>query len=354
MRQHADPRAGDRKGFTLTELLVAVALASILMVALFQLLDTSLNLWGRGEVRRSVIELSSSTAELVTRDLRALHNGFDGDFLCEWVAFDLDGDGVADRSWQRMRIVRQASPKEMVRLGWPRAEEGLVEVVWAVLPVGRGKELASEGVLMRGEQIVPGADGTSFFAPGFFDRSGLPRVGALQEVVGGVLWFGPAFATQTSIVHDGWKIGYELADACASWDAWNQRRPDANQHEWNEPGAGMPRVEKHPLLPRRVRLELEFERPADRKRRTRTLELIEPNQTSFDVETGSLVPRAGEHILIGAEWMQVASKAGDRVYVKRGLRGTAPVLHKSGAMVHHGETLVVEVPIALYNDDWRL
>ena len=43
------------------------------------------------------------------------------------------------------------------------------------------------------------------------------------EVSGGVLWLGPLFATQTSILHTGWTTGRDLEDAGlerdVGWDA---------------------------------------------------------------------------------------------------------------------------------------
>jgi len=42
----------NRRGLTLVELLIAVGLASMLMVAVFRLLDSSLALWNKGEVQR--------------------------------------------------------------------------------------------------------------------------------------------------------------------------------------------------------------------------------------------------------------------------------------------------------------
>ena len=366
-----------RAGLTLAELMVAVGLASILMVAVFRLLDTSLHLWSRGEVQRGLVEQSSAVANLLGRDLRGLYNGQQGDFLAEWVPFDVDGDGSRDCVWPRLRLVRQASAGEIAILDQrrrraegapespvfapdgtpvppePIAHSGLIEIVWAVLPAGKGAPY--EGVLWRGEKLLTEITERSYLAPSFFDSIHRPPVGELNEVSGGLLWLGMQFATQTSIVHDGWKIGYDLQDAAGSWDAWNRGRPDSTYHEWNEPGAGMPGTADVPLLPRRVRLELEFERPQDVRRRTRTLDALEATTTSFLVENGDRLPdRTGAHILVGSEWMAIMSKSGDRVQVQRGRRGTAPVIHSAGKRVHFGAPVVTEVRVALYNDDWNL
>ena len=131
-----------RRGLTLVELLLAVALFSFLMVAVFQLFDRSLSLWQRGETQRSLLEQSSVVGELVARDLRATDGGPRGDLLVEWVAFDTDGDGLRDVRWPRLRLVRQASAAELARGGKapgdPRTSER-IEVVWCVTPASSGE-----------------------------------------------------------------------------------------------------------------------------------------------------------------------------------------------------------------------
>jgi len=378
-----------RRGFTMVELMVSAGLAAVLMVALFRLLDTALDMWTRGEDQRLIVERGAATAELLAKDLRALHGGIQGDLLVDWVNFDVDHDGRVDRVWPRLRLVRSASMADVVRLSargvdpalvaqaaelgvdvedlipedqrpTPAIQSGLLEVAWAVVPVGTDALSRGQGLLMRGEALLaPGAVGT-FFKSDFFSSSGRPKVGALEEVTGGLLWLGLQFATQTSIIWDGWNLGTGLKHSCASWDAWRRSSddplcPDWQAHPWNIAGAGMPALSGSPLLPRRVRVELEFERPADLRRRPTLLEPLEKQTASFEVSDGSGLPyQKGRHILIGGEWMEVQNLRGDRVSVKRAARGSAAMPHDVGARVHFGETVIVEVPVALHSDDWNL
>ncbi len=371
-------------GFTLVELMVASMLASILLVALFRLLDITLDLWSKGETRRALVEQTAATAELLASDLRALHNGKQGDFLCEWVPLDVDSDGIVDRIWPRLRFVRQASLVDVARIAAEdlspeirkRAAElgvepaslipeeerraapqksGLVQVVWTVVPAGRSADARGEGVLLRGEELLEAGSLGTFFDEGYFASDGQPRPGTTREVTGGLLWLGVQFATQTSILWDGWSIGDRPRDTTTSWDAWNRGRPDARVHVWNEPGAGMPRVGDSPLLPRRIRLELEFERERDRLRRTRLLDFVDKESGRFEVLNGDGLPRRdGQHILVGSEWMRIVRVDGDQVVVRRGARGTQVRQHVAGSLVHFGSPIVVEVPVALYSDDWSL
>lgn len=379
--RHLHPR---RAGLTLVELVIASGLAAIVMTALFRVLDLTLDIWAKGESRRTVVEQATATAELLARDMRALHPGNQGDLLVDWHPFDVDGDGVIDRVWPRVRLVRQASRADLARLAaasmdpelvaaaqdqgltvaelLPEGVElekppttGLMVVGYAVVPAGAKGDARAEGVLLRGEEVFKPGNVPAMFERNFFSGSGQPRGGAMREVTGGVLWVGLQFATQTSVVWDGWEVGSDLEDSSASWDAWNAGRPDAELSVWNEPGAGMPAVEEEALLPRRVRIELEFESPRDRRRRTRLLDDIGKGEGSFEVENGEAVPgRAGRMILIGGEWMQVVRVSGDRVHVRRGQRATEPVAHAPGAMVHWGEPVTVEVPVPMYRDDWNI
>lgn len=352
-----------RGGFTLVELLVASALLVIVSIAVFQFLRRFTTLWQKSEERRELVEEASGIAELFAEDVGALVNGPRGDLVAEWVFFDTDGDGLAEAAWPRVRLVRFATEAELARLqaGVPaerrqRAGEGALEVLWAVMPAHVGKnepDRRAEGLVMRGERLA-GAPGLSYFETGFFDAAQKPRE-LPNEVSAGVLWFGLEFATQTSLVFDGWHVGTDLADVATSWDAWNRGRPDAERHYWNEPGAGMPKTGERALLPRRVRLVLELERADDRKRRTRLDGAIATTDTSFEVEDGSRVPLAkGAHVKIDAEWLEVLSVAGDVVQVRRGARGTTATGHERGALVHHGRALVREIPVRLHQEDWNL
>jgi hypothetical protein len=347
------------RGLTLVELILALGLFSILMVAVFQLFDGSLSLWRRGETQRALLEQASAVGEVLAHDLRSMNGGLHGDLLAEWVAFDTDADGVNDTRWPRLRLVRHASAAELARsgaapgaVGTARPDE--IEVLWCVTPASSEPDRRAEGLLWRGQRPRGGA-GDSFFGDDFFPRSGTPPPGSADEVSGGVLWLAFAFASQTSVVHDGWSIGSGLADAQASWDAWGLGRPDRDVSEWNEPSAGMPSAREHALLPRRVRVELEIERPEDVKRRARLAEFLPADEVSLVLDDGRRIGRGEDaHVRVGGEWMRVRSVDGNRLVVERGVRGTEAVRHDAGVVVHQGQRLVREVPVALYREDWDL
>ena len=84
------------RGLTLIELIVASGLLTLLMVAVFSLLESFLSMWEQSEQRRQIAEGSTGIVELLGADLAALDAGERGDLVYEWVAFDTDADGLVD------------------------------------------------------------------------------------------------------------------------------------------------------------------------------------------------------------------------------------------------------------------
>lgn len=348
-----------RAGFTLVELLLAVGLFSILIVALLRLVDTSLTIWGRTDESRELSEMGGAVMDMLAADVHALEGGKRGDLLADWRLFDLDRDGVEGAPVQRLRLVRQLGAAELQRLNEGAAletfERGLAEVGWALLPgTGDTPDERAIGTLVRGNRLLGDADTLSFFDPGFFGPSGKPVPGSLYEITGGVLWFNAWFASQTSILHEGWKLGDGLAHCAASWDAWNHARPDTERSVFNLPPGGMPQAKDVPLLPRRIRLELEFERPRDLRFRTRLASAANVEDSTLLVRDGRRLPAAGGMILVGDEWMEVLSVGENRVAVTRARRATRATTHPAEALVHHGWRVVREIPVDMTREDWDL
>ena len=307
-----------RRGFTMVELLLAIGLLSILVVALIRLLDTSLTIWGRTESQRDLDGMGGGVLALLDDDLMALEGGPRGDLLGDWQLFDVDRDGVAGSPMKRLRLVRQAPVRR-------RGEDAdLLEVCWALLPPsGVETDQRSLGVLWRGERHLADADTLSFFDEDFFDSTHKPVAGSLSAVTGGVLWFEVWYAAQTSLLREGWTIGEDVADCATSWDAWaaGRLRPDLT---WlNTPPAGSPKVAREPLVPRRVRIALELERPADLRWRARLAADLDPEATRIRIDDENKLPEEGTLILIGEEWVRLGPASRGSATVFRGQRGLA-------------------------------
>ena len=371
-----------RRGLTLIELVLATALFAFMMIAVFQLIESSLSMWRRGESRRSVLEQTTSVAEILARDLRTLEGGQSGDLVIEWASFDANKDGVVDSVRPRLRLVRQVTATERALLfeltaqeraeylsregaavlardiEKPEINEGhaLAEVVWSFSPLGsKDSDEAAEVLVYRGERLLEDKTTKSFFADDFLARSGHVPSAVLEEVSSGLLWVDVLCAAQTTVVKNGWKRGENLSDSATSWDAWRRGRPDVELHDWNKEHGGLPVSLDKPVFPRRVRFEFEFERERDRRFRARTTDELGTGDLSFDVDQPERVPRGADTwILIDQEWMKVTSVNGDSVTVKRGERGSAITPHKADTMVHYGIRMIREVPIAVHRENWNL
>jgi prepilin-type N-terminal cleavage/methylation domain-containing protein len=340
------------RGFTLVELLLSLALLSMLVLALVNLVDTALRILGRTEERRDLVGVSSGVLDLLAADLAALEGGPRGDLVASWWTFDLDADGAATAPFPRLTGIKRPAPGELARR-FPGAAADLVEFGWALLPdAGAGAE--GLGVLYRGERLPGPGERLSFFDPGFFNATGKPPAGSFEFVTGGVLWLELQWASQTSVVHDGWTVGERAEDCALAWDAWRRGRPDVEHSSLNAPAAALPAADGHALLPRRVRLILELERAEDLKRRARIAEAVEAAATVLPVDEGDLLPEPGTYLRVGEEWMELVSASGRQAAVRRGARGTRARQHAVGELVHHGWASVREVSLPAYREDWDL
>src|SRR5690606_9507810 len=105
-----------RSGFTLIELVIATGLLSLLMIAVFALLDGTLSMRDRAEVRRELGDRNSGVMDLMAGELRGMESGAHGDVWFDWYDFDTDGDELRETVWPRLRFVRQASAAEVARI----------------------------------------------------------------------------------------------------------------------------------------------------------------------------------------------------------------------------------------------
>lgn len=352
-----------RRGLTLIELVLALGLASLLVLALVKLIDTSMTLWRKTEERRSQSELSSAVTELLAADLAAVESGPRGDLLVEWTPFDVDGDGVATLPCLRVRLVRAASAAEIDRLQVGRAEkvlgQGLVEVCWALLPASTsGARREWDGVLWRGVRLHGPGPWISLLDPRFFSSSGRPAAGVLEEVASGVLWFEALCASAGTDLARGWEAGATRELSFASWDARGAERPDAERSEANAAGAAMsalaaPTGPERPQLPRRIRLAFEVETERGKLRRVSTTGDLGIKEAAVRVDDASKLPPVGTLLLLDEEWVELLGTSGNEARVRRAQRGTRAAEHKAGAWLRHGERSLREVVIPSQREAWR-
>ncbi len=117
----------------------------------------------------------------------------------------------------------------------------------------------------------------------------------------------------------------------------------------------MPRPGPKPLLPRRIRLELEVQRTSDARRAAELVDGIDETTTTFEVTSGRRVSAAvGRHVMVGGEWMKVTAVRRDTVTVQRGTRATAARFHGPGVKLQFGSPMILDLPVVMYEDDWRV
>jgi hypothetical protein len=370
-----------RRGLTLVELVLALGLLALLVVALTQLVDSTFQIWRRAESVREDLTARSALFTQLVDDLDGLTAAEGGDLWCDWGTYDHDADGIATRQWPRLRLVRRARAEELVRLGL-RESTGtagggrlsggaapLLEVLWMVVPEtypeliearaaaevsgSAAPGFPGDGVLLRGERLVEGG-GASLLDPDFLSASGRPPAGALEEVAEGVLWLEFLFAAQTTVLRDGWNPGVELPDAARAWDARGERL-DPTITAWNQGHRGHP--ERRPdelLFPRRLRVALEIESEESRRARAKSTAVLESDSGLLQVDRPERLPAEGTWILMGEEWLRLLSSGSREVRVERGARGSVAARHPIGTPLLFGERHVREVVVPLHREDWDL
>ena len=366
-----------RAGLTLIELVLALGLLALLSMMVVQVLDSTLRVWGSAEGQRYAIGTHATLSSQVLGELDQLAGGERGDLVIDWEIFDADGDQVATRPLPRVRFVRRATAADLVRLGQrevdpsqpdtARIEGGelpLVEVVYCVLPrVLDGLDedgvladtmpgQAGDAVLWRGERLLDDRTRPSAFADDFF-LNGFPPPGSAEPVHDRILWFELLCAGRGTRLDRGWKVGTEPTDAVRAWDARGAGRLDAQLHPFNRAYAALPAYRGEPLFPRRIRLVLEVEAPADAKRRATLAAALAPEDTEMVVRQPQHLPPAGSLVLLGEEWIKISRPMGTRVRIERGQRGTGPRPQRAGTPLQVGRRFEREIQVPLFREDWR-
>ncbi|MCA9000460.1 MAG: hypothetical protein KDB61_00960 [Planctomycetes bacterium] len=375
---------------TLIELLLAVLLASFVMVAIVRFVDVSLGLWSRAEDTRRDNGRGIGALQRLRQDLVSAHPGQVGDFLLEWQGFDLDGDKANDRAFPRLRFVRRPSvldwrrltlsdmspeqrakieelgfgagsaaavqeesgdmDPELAQLGLATAP-GLVETAWVLLPDPEAD--GDTAILYRAERKrLRTGERESFLSDRFVEANGSVESERLERVLGGVLWFSMELGTESTDPNAG--VGVGLGQWRTAWDALGLQRPNVESSAQNETAVDRPMVEGRPLIPCRAHLVLELESERGRTRGPRLAEALDRETNTLVVSRGETLPsKTGTYLRIGSEWMRYVSRDGDRAVVERGQRGTLPGLHEAGAAVRFGHRSEAWVAIPLSRQEWQ-
>lgn len=352
-------------GFTLAEVLVAIAIFAVLSTMLFSLVGTSLSIFRDGERSRELYEVGPGVLDSIAEDLRSLASGGVRTERREDLRLLLDRDSD---ELPRLRLVRTlgrdladltfrlagtgASPKDVIDLrgdvaaaeeGRLRATGGFVEIAYALRPAkdDAGAPVPGTHELVRGIRSPVGGKDSLF--SGDFDaaeESGLP----LFSVADGVLHFEVlCWSSQTS----SWQA---LEKDGGPDPVWDSTRGRLREFRWYAGGASEADP-KDDVFPRRVRLRLVLDRPADRTAGTFLSRALGSGESALQADDAARLPAAGDPepwIKVGSEWIRVGSRGtGNEIrLVERGGRGTQATSHERGVPIRVGIAFESIVEIA--------
>lgn len=320
-------RSTARAGFTLIELMVALAIFSILGLMLIQITRRALSAWQRGEQVREQHESARAIADQLTADLGAV---FSQKMIREKrvdIVFYSDFDAAGR---QYLYLVRTLGGELRTRRSWAagdalghqafltgkhgdaplRPHGGLAEVAY-VCDAQPGTTR-----LYRGLRAPIGLEG-SLFAPTTLDSPAKLRQ-ACVELSDAVLYCGFEFWTRD--------VGGASGRWLKRWDSTRGAMPDFALFR-GEQSTGNPADD---VWPWKVRVTLVL-RAGSRDAMPSLLGSVGPEDRRIAVSdtTGLPDPSEGPALVrIGDEWIEIASLEGQAINVKRrGARGTNAVAH---------------------------
>jgi prepilin-type N-terminal cleavage/methylation domain-containing protein len=349
------PRPVRDGGFTLTEVLVAVAIFAVLSTMLFSLVGTSLSLFRDGERSRELYEVGPGILDSIAEDLRGLASGGLRTERSADLLFVLDRD---EEKRTRLRFVRTlgrdaadgqfrtagtgAKPTEVIDLRSDalaaeerrlRATGGFVEVAYAFRPMldEAGKAIPGTLELVKGIRSPIGGNDSLFAAD--FDASVAGGL-ALFPIVDGILHFEAAcWGPETR----SWDASAQSGGAESVWDSSRGRLRDFRWYA----GEASEKDPRDDVFPRRVRLSLVLDRPGDRAAGTFLSRALGSGESTLNADDAKRLPAAGDPepwIKVGSEWIRVGARgAGNEVrLVERGGRGTLAERHEPGSPIRVG------------------
>lgn len=394
-------------GFSLTELLLAMSLFSVLGMGMIALLSRSTDFLNDGASATETLDALQTFSETFESDVRTLYTqprNFesrpDVRLYSDFVESDVGEDGKPDVRLQRLffvrlipgeatnRVTRRAGVNvEQTKMldqdadlaeafdGLLRPTGGLMEVFWMMVPESE-KDLAVCRLYrgfrspIGGEKtllpIVPSNDPSATDQErGPVHLKDVKKVA--RPILSGVLYFGVEFWSRRTKT---WKrdVPPQSGGPLPTWDSsrgvlpksaltdgfYYAKVPDAagfGGEEWNS--LDDPTDD---TFPRRLRVIIVVEE-LGRNAKTGLLdEAVSVDDATIPLADTRFLPgtEAQErYVKIDGEWIRFEGVDGNTLTgCSRGRRGTIAKGHKVGAIVHHGRTLVREFALATFRDTY--
>jgi prepilin-type N-terminal cleavage/methylation domain-containing protein len=411
-RSSINKRRRARDGYTLIELLLAMALFASLSTGLIALLARSSDFLASGASQTETMDSIQTFAEAFGADVRTLESRPDTEtgrpdvrLYCDWAGCKLAPDRTRpDLTIQRLFFVRaipgdfgtpagrragvdvkadkfleqSVDDAKNAAAGKLRASGGLMEVFWTAMPespddlavmqiwrgfrapIGDPPGPASAGVSTSLLPKKAWRDPTANAAErGPLDAAEI-RARA-RPVLSGVLYFGVDFwASHTTT----WAPTTRAADGgpLVTWDSTRgimvQGDQDADsfflsKRRGYQESASLDDPTDD-VFPRKIRATCVVEELGRNARVGYLQDALAPDAKSMSVADTKFFPAietSHRYLKVDAEWMEVGVPDGNTFpVIRRGARGTVAVKHDAGARVHHGRTFVQEYDVATFRD----
>ena len=405
-------RARGGRGFSLVELMVAMAIFSVLGVALIALLRSSTAFLEKGQAGSELQDQIENADRLLADDFANVYirpstiEGMpDVRFICDRIPFDNDGDSIFDTKEQRLAFVRsvrgEASDALMRSSGSKpgatavidgdedlreaedrdhRAPGGKQEVCWLNVPDGKDGERGL-GTLYRKFRMVVGGGPASLLPqeplrdkPSADARDGIASreeaVKEMRPVIPAVLFVSFRFYTRhaneagTRLIQSD-RLLEEVppnrggGGLSPTWDSTRGLLPLGQGLDQfflaRGPASLLDPVDD--VFPRRVRVTLVLDRVGSDAATAELTRSISPQDSTIPVDSTRFAPGgdpAERFVKVGDEWIQWSARdARGFIAERRGARGTRAQAHEAGTRVRAGATLVREYEIPSFREDWN-
>ena len=391
-------------GFTLMELMLAMALFSLLSVGLVTLLSRATGLLAQGNSGVDTLDKLQLFSETFEKDAATIYAQRDSDsgrpdvrFYADFAQsrFDPADDKIA-ANIQRLffvRMIPNEATSPLTRLagsqvgaqakeyldqrndtlesseGRLRATGGLMEVLYTAVP--NSSDDPAVMTLYRAVRAPIGGDKSllpilrATDPSATVERRGPLHLKEIQAVgeglLNGVLYFGVKFWGRKT---NSWDTSVRPpSGASTTWDSsrgiLDGTRGPAGFHlaKFASDGGSSLDDPVDDVFPRRMRVTLVVEELGRNARTGVLAEDISVDDKSLQLLGTAFIPTvegAKRYIKIGTEWIEFGGNdRGALTNCKRGVRGTVAQPHPADSVVHHGRTLVREIAIPTYRDTYQ-
>ncbi len=389
-------------GYTLTELLLAMGLFSIVGMGLVTLLSRATDFLTMGASSAETMDALQAFSETFGEDVSTLYCVPDTVVGAPWVRLysdhvdsdiDVELDDQADARIQRLfftRLIPREATSPMTRTAGTKVEGtaymdqsadlsesengellatgGLQEIFWAAVPEDKSDLAVTR--LYRGYRSPIGGDATLFPRSAAGDPGTLPEelgpihrnqiVSVARPVLSGVLYFGVQFWSRKTTTWDS-DTAARNGGPVDTWDSTRGIMPLlSNRARYDgflfAKGSGSLDDPTDDTFPRRMRVTLVVEEIGAKAKIGYLNEDLPADARYVSLEDARFIPPSDttrRFVKIGSEWIEFVQTDGNTLTnCKRGARGTVPQLHAADSRVHHGRTIVREFNIPTFRDTY--